>query len=146
VAELRFDDGLVTYNINDKVEVRFNPLDSNFVEKLYTTFEELDQKQDSYKADIEKIAGKKEIFEFARERDAEMRTVIDGLFGVPVCAALFGDMNVYAMSNGLPVWCNLMLAVMDEVDSTFTREEKATSPRVAKYTAKYSKYQKKYHK
>ena len=89
------------------------------------------------------MADKKEIFEFARERDTEMREIIDGLFGVPVSEALFGGMNVYALANGLPVWCNLMLAVMDEVDSTYAREQKATNPRIAKYTAKYQKYQKK---
>ena len=36
-----------------------------------------------------------------------------------------------------PVWCNLMLAVMDEIDTTFSREQKATNPRIAKYTEKY---------
>lgn len=143
MKELNFESGLVTYSLNGKCEVSFNPTDSNFVERLYTTFEELDKKQESYKAQIEKMADKKEIFEFARERDTEMREIIDGLFGVPVSEALFGGMNVYAVANGLPVWCNLMLAVMDEVDSTYAREQKATNPRIAKYTAKYQKYQKK---
>lgn len=136
---LNFDTGVVTFSVNGKAEVSFNPTDSNFVEKLYTAFEELDKKQESYKAQIEKIADKKEIFDFARERDAEMRDVIDGLFGVEISDAVFGGMNVYAMSNGLPVWCNFMLAVMDEVDTTFAREQKATNPRIAKYTAKYHK-------
>lgn len=49
----------------------------------------------------------------------------------------------YAIANGLPVWCNLMMAVMDEIDTTFTREQKLTNPRISKYTAKYQKYQKK---
>ena len=136
---LNFDTGVVTFSVNGKAEVSFNPTDSNFVEKLYTAFEALDKKQESYKAQIEKIADKKEIFDFARERDTEMRDVIDGLFGVKISEAVFGGMNVYAMSNGLPVWCNLMLAVMDEVDTTFAREQKATNPRIAKYTAKYHK-------
>lgn len=143
MKELNFDTGLVTYDLNGKVEVTFNPSDSNFVERLYSAFEDLDKKQDGYRSSIEKMADKKEIFEFARERDTEMREIIDGLFGVPVSEALFGGMNVYALANGLPVWCNLMLAVMDEVDSTYAREQKATNPRIAKYTAKYQKYQKK---
>ena len=46
-------------------------------------------------------------------------------------------MNVYAMADGLPVWCNLMLAVMDEIDTSFAREQKRMNPRIAKYTAKY---------
>ena len=130
----------MTYSINGACEVSFNPTDSNFVERLYTTFEELDRKQDEYKAQVEKLSDKREIFDYVHERDAEMRGMIDGLFAMPVCDALFGNMNVYAIANGLPVWCNFLLAVMDEVDTTFTKEQKATNPRIAKYTAKYQKY------
>ena len=64
---------------------------------------------------------------------------MDGVFGAPVCDALFGCMNVYAMADGLPVWCNLMLAVMDEIDTTFAREQKATNARITKYTKKYNR-------
>jgi hypothetical protein len=143
VKELNFDSGLVAYSLNGKCEVSFNPTDSSFVERLYKSFEELDKKQEGYKASMEKMQDKKEIFDFARERDAEMRGILDTVFGVPVSDALFGDMNVYAIANGLPVWCNLMLAIMDEVDTAFAREQKAANPRIAKYTAKYQKYQKK---
>lgn len=143
MKELNFDSGLVTYSLNGKCEVSFNPTDSSFVERLYSAFEDLDKKQESYKAQIEKMADKRQIFEFARERDAEMRGVIDGVFDAPVCDAVFGSMNVYALSGGLPVWCNLMMAVMDEIDTTFSREQKLTNPRISKYTAKYQKYQKK---
>lgn len=143
MKDLNFDSGLVTYSLNGKCEVSFNPTDSNFVERLYTAFEELDKKQEGYKAQIEKMANKREIFDFARERDAEMRAIIDGVLDVPVSDAVFGGMNVYAVANGLPVWCNLMLAIMDEVDSAYAREQKAMNPKIAKYTAKYQKYQKK---
>lgn len=137
--ELVFDTGLVSFNINGKCEVAFNPTDSEFVKRLYDAFETLDKKQDTYKAEIEKIADKKQIFEIARQRDKEMREIIDGLFGVPVCDAVFGEMNVYALADGLPVWCNLMLAVMDEIDTAFSREQKVTNSRIAKYTAKYKR-------
>ena len=143
MKELNFDSGIVTYSLNGKCEVSFNPTDSAFVEKLYRAFEELDKKQEGYKAAVEKMQGKKEIFDFARERDAEMRGILNEVFGSPVSDALFGDMNVYAIANGLPVWCNLMLAVMDELDTAFAREQKASNPRIAKYTSKYQKYQKK---
>ena len=68
-----------------------------------------------------------------------MRELIDGVFGKPVCKELFSGLNVYALADGLPVWCNFLLAVMDEVDTTFSREQKAMNPRIAKYTAKYHK-------
>lgn len=137
MKELNFDSGLVTYSLNGKIEVSFNPTDSNFVERLYAAFEELNKKQEGYKAQVEKLADKREIFDFARERDAEMRGIIDGVFGAPVSDSIFGDMNVYAVAGGLPVWCNLMLAVMDEIDTTVSREQKATNPRIVKYTKKY---------
>lgn len=66
---------------------------------------------------------------------------LTGAFGDAVCDVLFGGMNVYALANGLPVWCNLMLDVMDEIDSSFAREQKATNPKLQKYLNKYQKYQ-----
>ena len=66
MKELSFDSGLTTYSLNGKCEVSFNPTDSNFVERLYSAFEDLDKKQESYKAQIEKMTDKREIFEFAR--------------------------------------------------------------------------------
>lgn len=137
MAELNFDTGIVTFTVNGKCDITFNPTDSVFVEKLFNAFDTLDKKQESYKAEIERMVDKREVFEIARRRDKEMREIVDGVFGRPVCAALFDEMNVYAMADGLPVWCNFMLAVMDVVDTTFAREQKATNPRIAKYTKKY---------
>lgn len=142
MRELNFDSGLVTYSLNGKCDVSFNPTDSNFVDRLYSAFEELDKKQESYKAQVEKMTNSREIFNFAKDRDAEMREIIDNLFNEPVSDSLFGGMNVYSMAGGLPVWCNLIFAVMDEIDSSVAREQKATNPRLAKYTAKYQKYKK----
>lgn len=139
MKELNFDSGLVSYSINAACEVTFNPTDSAFIERLYSAFEELDKKQEGYTAQVERLANKREIFDFARMCDTEMRGVIDGVFNQPLSQALFGEMNVYAVAGGLPVWCNFMLAVMDEIDTTFAREQKATNPRIAKYTAKYHK-------
>ena len=88
---------------------------------------------------MEKTANKREVFETARKMDEEMREIINDVFGFDICSTLFGEMNVYALADGLPVWANLMLAIMDEVDTTFAREQKATNPRVSKYTKKYHK-------
>lgn len=103
MRELNFDDGLVTYTVNGKCQVSFNPTDSNFVEKLYLAFEDLDKKQEGYKAQIEKMGDKKQIFTFARERDHEMRDIINSVFDAPIADDLFGDRNVYALAEGVPV-------------------------------------------
>ena len=139
MADIKFDTGVVSFNLNGKATIEFNPTDSVIVEKIYNTFDELDKKQDAYKSEIEKCANKRDIFDIARRRDQEMRDMIDGLFEKPICSDLFGGMNVYAMADGLPVWCNLMLAIIDQIDTTFSREQKATNPRVKRYTEKWKK-------
>lgn len=139
MKELNFDTGLVTYSINGKCELAFNPTDSTFVEKLFNAFDTLDKKQEAYKAEVEKTANKREVFETARKMDEEMRDIINEVFGFDVCTPLFSTMNVYALADGLPVWSNLMLGIMDEVDTTFARESKLTNPRIQKYTKKYHK-------
>lgn len=139
MKELNFETGIVAYSLGGKVEVAFNPTDNNFVERLYRAFETLDKKQDEYKQTVERLANKREIFDFARVCDQEMRQIIDEVLAAPVCEQLFGTMSVYAVADGLPVWANLMLAIMDEVDAIFAREQKRTNPRISKYTAKYHK-------
>ena len=136
MKELNIGTGISEFSLNGNISVFFNPTDSEFAERICDAFEIMDKNQEKYREQLKKISGKK-IFEFARQRDKEMREIIDGLFEAPVCDAIFGSMNVYAMSGGLPVWCNLMLAIMDEISEAFSREQKETDSRIAKYTAKY---------
>ena len=139
MKELSIGTGVVTYSLNGACEVSFNPTDSVFIEKLFNAFDTLDKRQESYKDEVSKSADKRELFVIARKMDGEMREIINDVFDVDVCSALFGDMNVYALSDGLPVWANLMLTIMDEIDTTFAREQKATNPRISKYTKKYQR-------
>lgn len=135
--QLSIDTGLVTFSLNDKCDVVFNPTDTAFVERFYEAFEKLDERQEAYKAEIERTSNTKEIFETARKMDKEMRGLVDGVLGEGVCDALFGTMNVYAYGHGLPLWANLMLDILDEIDDSFKSEQKLTDARVKKYTSKY---------
>jgi len=139
MPEIKFDTGLVTYDLNGKCQVTFNPTDSAFVERLYNTFDELDKKQDAYKAEIERVGENKEIFEIAKKRDAEMRKMIDGVFEAPVCDALFAGMNVYSKASGAPVWFNLMMAVVELIEGNIERENQQENLRLSKYAAKYKR-------
>lgn len=139
MKEIRFETGIETFSLNGSADVSFNPTDSAFVENLFNAFDTLDKRQESYRSEVEKTADKREVFDVARRMDGEMREIINGVFGADVCGSLFGGMNVYALADGLPVWANLMLAIMDEIDTAFAREQKATNPRIAKYTKKYKR-------
>lgn len=139
MSELKFESGLKVYRVNDACDISFNPTDDNFITKLYAVFSELDKKQESRKAEIAKNADTKEIFALARRYDKEMREMIDGLFDAPVCEKVFGSMSTGALAGGFPVWANLLLAVMDEIDTSFVQEQNLTNARVTKYTSRYQK-------
>ncbi len=137
MKELKIAIGVETYKLNDSVEVSFNPTDGAFVEKLFNAFDTLDKRQESYKTEVGKAEGKRELFDVVRKLDGEMREIINDVFEFDVCSGLFGELNVYALAEGLPLWANLLLAIMDEMDETVMREKKAMNPRIAKYTKKY---------
>ena len=139
MKELKIATGVETYKLNDSVEVSFNPTDGAFVEKLFNAFDTLDKRQESYKTEVGKAEGKRELFDVVRKLDGEMREIINDVFEFDVCSGLFGELNVYALAEGLPLWANLLLAIMDEMDETVMREKKAMNPRIAKYTKKYHK-------
>ena len=136
---LQFSTGIVTYSVNNVCDISFNPTDSAFIERLYTAFESLEKHQESYKSDIGRLEEPRDILAFSKERDKEMRRIIDGVLGDGISAHLFGEMNVYSLADGLPVWCNFLLAIMDECNAAFEREQKETNPKLAKYLKKYKK-------
>lgn len=138
MKELSFDTGVVTFLINGVCEITFNPTDPRIVSKIYDVFNTLEKKQTEYKERISKMANKAEIFDLSNELDKEMRSCIDNVFG-DVSDKLFGEMNVYSAAGGLPVWCNFVLAIIDELDDAFSREQKLTNPRLKVYLNKYKK-------
>lgn len=142
---LSFETGLVEYDINGAVSVRFNPTDEAFVERLYSTFSELEGRQGEFQERIDSIGDDgAAMFAYAQERDADMRKTIDALLGEGVADALFPDMNCYALADGLPVWVNLFLAIAEEVADSFDAEQGKADPRLKGYNKKYEAMMKKY--
>lgn len=137
--ELNIATGLKEYNINGKCTVLFNPTDLNFINRVFDAFNELDKKNEEYRKAVENETDGVKIFKIARTMDADMRQMIDSALGCDVCSPVFGDISVYASADGLPLWANLMLAIIDEMDDAFAAEKKASNPRIKKYTDKFSK-------
>ena len=142
MKELNFETGLVTYQVNGKCEITFNPTDVSFAERLFNAFDGLAKRQERAEAEKQEAEGA-ELFALAEQRDKDMRATIDGIFGEPVCEKVFGGLSVYAMAGGLPVWCNFLMAIIDEMDASVAEQQKQTNPRVEYYMAKYAKYKKK---
>lgn len=129
---LSFDTGLVDYEING-VPVRFNPTDEGFVSKLYGAFGSLDGLQEGLAGD----GGAEDVLERLARLDKEMRATIDGLLGAGMSDALFPGMSCYAIADGLPLWMNLVLAILDEVTEAYEREFGRTDDRLKAHSAKY---------
>ena len=138
MADIRFDTGVQSFQINGGVNVEFNPTDSEFAKKLFSLFEELEARQHEYAKRAETEADPKKILDLADQFDKEIREKIDGIFDKPICTEVFRT-NVMALANGLPVWANLMLAVIDEMDAGFDLEKTRLSPRVKQYTDRWAK-------
>ena len=48
MKELVFDSGVVSYSLNGKCEVSFNPADHAFAERFYSAVDEMGKLQDEY--------------------------------------------------------------------------------------------------
>lgn len=135
--DLNIGTGLKEYNLNGAVKVYFNPTDAGFAEKVVNTFTGLEGKQDVYRKELSEAKTPADVFAVAHKWDSDIRSMIDSAFGVPVCQAVFGDMNVYALADGLPVWMNLMFAVMDEISAGFENIGEEIPAKIRAYTDKY---------
>lgn len=138
MGDLRIETGIKEYHLNDRCVVAFNPTDHKFADKLYTAFDELQKKQKAREVDLEKMTTR-EAFDYLARLDTEMREIIDGVFGVPVCTPLFGGVSVYASAEGSPLWFNLIMAIIGELDEQVKREKALQNEKILKYTKKYHK-------
>ena len=136
MKNISLETGKVEYLLGGKVSVRFNPTDLNYMERVYAAFDELGRIQDRFQKDIEKLEEEKEIFALAKETDGKIREVLNALFEKEVCEPLFGSMNLFAYSGGMPVWVNLMLALSDEMNTAMLAEADARDKRIEKYVKK----------
>ena len=136
MKELQFDDGIQEFNVNNRAVVRFCPTDYQFAERLAQVFDKMDALQQKFQGKI--TAAGSDTWKVCREIDSEMRSVIDNLFDQPgISSEIFGTTSCYGIGNGLPIWCNLILAIMDVVDADIIAQKKATDPRLDAYLAKY---------
>lgn len=138
MADIRFDTGVKGYTINGSTSVSFSPTDMAFIEKVYRAMDNLDRKQEDFKTAID-AAKDTEVFDLAREIDAEVREEINAVFGFDICTSVFGGMSTCTIADGFPVWANFILAIVDQFEGAFAEEKKKTNPRIKKYTAKYKK-------
>lgn len=135
---LKIETGKKDYDLGGKVTVSFCPTDLDFVERAFNAFKTAEAAQVETEAEL-KGADAEALFDIARKRDGEMREIVNSLLETDVCTPLFGTMNTFARADGMPLWANVIMAVLDQCYDELPDEEKATRARIKKYTKKYTK-------
>lgn len=146
--QLKFESGIKEYPLKlyeeqDPVPVRFNPTNMLFIEHVFDCFDKMDKVQEKYVNRLETLRDDqdyKAVFAFTREMEQELRSGLNEVFYQDISTPLFGQFeSVYAAADGLPIWANILLAVIDEFDDSFVREKQLQNPRLKKYIDKYRK-------
>ena len=137
--KLNVDLGLKDYELCEGCTVRFNPTDMELLNKIMESFKELEDEEEKRRNRIAEITDYKEMYNEYAEMDKLFREKINGLFGKDICTPLIGDMNIYARGNGLPIWANIIIAIVVEFDASIKEQDKLSKNRIDKYIKKYSK-------
>lgn len=158
MQELNFATGRVKYKVNGGTTIEFNPTDTEFTRRVMNIFRDLVQKQEEYaKAlsgdspdlgaaldnpeEAKKLVSQADaVLNTVSQMDQDMRKAIDTAFQAPGTAdAVFGEDSLYAYADGLPLWANFLMAVIDEMPASAEKQSQLTDPRLRKYVGKYSK-------
>ena len=132
--DIKINTGAKEFNFDGKVSIWINPTDPVFIGKMRETFQDLQKKQDEVK---EKLDNAEDIFEVCVQIDAEMREALLKLFGKDIVTPLVGDMNVYALADGMPIWAQILISLMDGIESYVAEENEKASEKIKAYTEKY---------
>lgn len=126
------------YNIDGKIVLRFNPADATFVKNFNAAFKALAEAQ-SELAEAAKNADDEAFFEASAATNTKLRGILNDLFGDDICTPIWGTADLTALSDGLPLWFNFMMALIDEIDADMKNVKDVRSARLDAYLAKYQK-------
>ena len=138
MEKLIFDRGEVSYQVGETGEViQFNPADMLFAGKIAKLFDRIDSLQQQYHGQMQLAKDGLTAYKVAQEANEKMMTEIDAVIGEGKSKAIFGGVACYAISQGLPIWANLMVSIVAEMDDAVVREQEKTNPTLEKYLKKY---------
>lgn len=140
-VNLNFESGTRTLELTatngQSVEVKYNPYDVMLIGTIMDAAEKLDEIQKRLTSI--KSEDWREVYKACMDADKEMRGILDGIFNVPICDALFSGQTVQAIGNGFPAWANLLCAILDVMDTGLAEEKTKAQSRIRKYSSKYKK-------
>lgn len=145
MGNLSYGAGKREYTLNGGAVIHFDPCDSEFANKIVLAIRNCNEIQKQFP---------KEAFEDLEEQLAciqslnnQIRQELDKAFDEPVAEKACCGSSPCAVADGLPVWMNFLMAVIDEIDANMPEGEKRSRERVQQYVERYNtKYGKYKHK
>ena len=145
MGALNYTAGKREYTLPNGALIHFDPCDAEFANKVILAVRNCQKIQSSFPK--EPMGDLDEQLSFIQKMNADIRQEIDTAFGEPVAEKACCGSSPSAISDGLPVWMNFLMAVIDEIDANMPEGEKRSRARVQqymdKYNTKYAKYMRK---
>lgn len=145
MGALSYTAGKREYTLPGGAVIYFDPCDSEFANKVVVAFRNCNKVQNSFPEKL--FTDLDEQLAFIQKMNADIREEIDRAFGEPVCDKACCGSSPISIADGLPVWMNFLMAVIDEIDANMPEGEKRSRARVQqymnKYETKYAKYMRK---
>lgn len=145
MGTLNYTAGKREYTLPNDTVIHFDPCDSEFANKVIVAFRNCNKVQNSFPEKT--FMDLDEQLAFIQKMNEDIREEIDRAFGEGVCEKACCGSGPISISDGLPVWMNFLMAVIDEIDANMPEGEKRSRARVQqymdKYNTKYARYMKK---
>lgn len=145
MGALSYTAGKQEYTLPGGSVIYFDPCDSEFANKVVVAFRNCHKIQKSFPE--KPFEDLDEQLAFIQKMNADIREEIDKAFDAEVCTKACCGSSPISISDGLPVWMNFLMAVIDEIDANMPEGEKRSRARVQqymdKYNTKYAKYMRK---
>lgn len=142
MGALNYTAGKREYTLPSGAIIHFDPCDSEFANKIIVAVRNCNNIQNSFPK--EPFTDLDTQLSFIQKMNGDIREEIDKAFGEPVCEKACCGSSPISLSDGLPVWMNFLMAVIDEIDANMPEGEKRSRARVQqymdKYNTKYGKY------
>lgn len=145
MGALNYTAGKREYTLPSGATIHFDPCDSEFANRVVIAFRNSNKIQSSFPK--EPMDDLDQQLSVIQKMNADIREEIDKAFGETVCDKACCGSSPVSLSDGLPVWMNFLMAVIDEIDANMPEGEKRSRARVQqymdKYNTKYAKYMRK---
>ena len=134
---MNINTGVQDFNLADRVTVRFNPTDMVFIDRLKTAMDNCVAREEALQDELKGNDDVMVMLKASSAADADLAQYINELFGLDVVTPLCEGVSVRAWADGMPIWANILMAILEVVDASQADQLKASQKRIEKYTKKY---------